>query len=375
MRLRLGSAAVIADGIPASRVCRPRDYRRGFSHLPLPRTGTLTRVAIPESVDPLAAGLANAPVLAHVNRCGMVESVHRGLVVVTAPDGSVAQAWGEPSTVIYPRSANKPLQAAGMVAAGLRLPARQLALACASHNGEDFHLQAARDILTNAGLSEADLDNTPDYPVDEAARVAWIRAGHGPASITQNCSGKHAAMLATCVVRSWDRAGYLAVDHPLQQAITDVFTEITGAAPAVMAVDGCGAPLHGIPLVSLAAAFGRMAAAAPDTPEGIVADAIRAEPDYLGGTGRGVTELVRAVPGLVAKDGAESVYAVGLPDGRGIAVKVVDGHSRAKSVLLAAALRQLGVGDEKLWGSLEFAPILAHGRPVGAVVAVGFDGP
>ena len=323
-------------------------------------------------MDRETAGLTAAPVLAHVVRCGAVEGVHRALAVVTAADGTVDRAWGDPTTVIYPRSANKPLQAVGMVELGLRLPAPQLALACASHNGEAFHVAAARATLAGVGLDESALRNTPDYPVDEAARVAWIRAGHGPTSITQNCSGKHAAMLATCVAHGWDRDTYLNPDHPLQAAITATIARLIGHEPARIAIDGCGAPLHAMPLASLAAAFGRVAAAVDDTAaERIVANAMRAEPDYLGGTGRGVTELVRRVPGLIAKDAAESVYAVGLPDGRGIAVKVVDGQSRAKPVILAAILRELGVGDENLWEAIEFAPVLGHGKAVGAVVATG----
>ena len=325
-------------------------------------------------MDPETAGLSAAPVLAHVVRCGAVEGVHRALAVVTSPDGTVEQAWGDPATVIYPRSANKPLQAVAMVELGLRLPAPQMALACASHNGEGFHVAAARAILAGAGLDESALRNTPDYPVDEAARIAWIRAGRGPAAITQNCSGKHAAMLATCVAHGWDRGTYLDPSHPLQTAITATITRLIGHHPTRIAVDGCGAPLHAMPLASLAGAFGRVASAPVATPEGMIAAAIRAEPDYLGGTGRGVTELVRRVPGLIAKDAAESVYAVGLPDGRGIALKVVDGQSRAKPVILAAILRALGVGDEKLWATLEFAPVLGHGAPVGAVVATGIGG-
>jgi L-asparaginase II len=137
-----------------------------------------------------------------------------------------------------------------------------------------------------------------------------------------------------------------------------------------MAVDGCGAPVMAVTLAGLARAFGRLAAAAEGTDEHVVADAIRRHPAYLGGTRRDVTALVQGTPGLVAKDGAEAVYAVGLADGRGIALKVADGGQRARPVILAAALRALAVESEAL-GALESAPVLGHGEPVGAVVAVG----
>ena len=147
-------------------------------------------------------------------------------------------------------------------------------------------------------------------------------------------------------------------------------TAVTVQPVAATAVDGCGAPVSAISLTGLARAFGRLAAAAEGTAEREVADAMRHHPEYVGGTGRDVTALIAQTPGLVAKDGAESVYAVGLADGRGIALKVADGGQRARPVILAAALRRLGVESGAL-ESLERAPVLGHGQPVGAVVAVG----
>ena len=198
-------------------------------------------------------------------RCGVVESVHRGSAVVTRPDGSVEQAWGDPSGLIFPRSASKPIQAAAMVAAGLDVPPHQLALVCASHSGEAFHLATALEILHGAGLTEGHLRNTPDYPVDDLARDEWIRAGHPKTSLAQNCSGKHSGMLATAAANGWDLEGYLDPEHPLQRAITDAVARLSGTPVGAMAVDGCGAPLHGIPLAGLAHAFGRIAAAAAGT--------------------------------------------------------------------------------------------------------------
>ena len=251
-----------------------------------------------------------------------------------------------------------------MVRSGLATDGRLLSLACASHSGEDFHVEAAREILAGAGLTEADLQNTPDYPYDESARIGWIASGRPKQSIVQNCSGKHASMLATCVVNGWDLATYRDPAHPLQVAVAETVRELTGAEPSAVAVDGCGAPIHAVPLRALARSFGRLAAAT-EGPEAKIARAIRDFPEYLGGTHRDVTALIRGVDGLVAKDGAEAVYAVGLPDGRGIAVKVADGTSRARSVLLAAVLRRIGVGSDDVLAVLEHQPVLGHGQPVG----------
>ncbi|HNV42521.1 MAG TPA: asparaginase [Ornithinibacter sp.] len=317
--------------------------------------------------------LAEAPVLAHVTRGAVVESVHRASVAVTASDGSVLQAWGDPHDPVFPRSSNKPLQSVAMVRAGLDLPPHHLALASASHSAEPFHLDAVREMLAAAGLTEADLQNTPDLPYDPDERDVWIAAGHAPRSLAQNCSGKHAAMLATCRVNGWDIATYRDPRHPLQQLMAQTIADLAGEPVAATAVDGCGAPVMAISLAGLARAFGRVAAAEPTTDEGRVADAIRQHPEYLGGTRRDVTALIRGTRGVIAKDGAEAVYAVGLPDGRGVALKIADGGQRARPVVLAAVLRRLGV-QSSAYERLESAPILGHGQPVGAVVAADLDG-
>lgn len=331
-------------------------------------SGTLAAVSPHEPVSP---ALTEAPVLAHVVRCGVVESLHHGCAVVTAADGALTHSWGDPSGLVFPRSANKPLQAVGLVEAGLRLAPPHLAVACASHSGEPVHLDTVRAILADAGLAESDLRNTPGYPLDEAAQRAWIRAGHGPQALAQNCSGKHAAMLATAVANGWSVTDYLDPGHPVQQAVTGGIERLTGRAVAALAIDGCGAPLHGIPLMALARAFGVLATEPPGSARGSVAQAMRAHPDLVGGTRRQVSALMRQAPALVAKDGAEGVYAVGLPDGRGVAVKIADGHYRAAAVVLGAILQRLAAVPEAACRALADAPVLGHGEPVGAVVAVG----
>lgn len=312
--------------------------------------------------------LADAPVVAHVVRSGFVESVHRGIAAVVGPDGSVVAGLGDPATVVLARSAHKPLQALALLRAGAVLTPEQVAVACASHNGEPRHLEAVRSTLAGVHLGEDALRNTPDLPLDPDARRAWVAGGRGPAAVAHGCSGKHAAMLAVCVARGWDPATYLAPDHPLQRAIGATIEDTTGEAVTGLAVDGCGAPAHAHPLAGLARAFGRLAAASSG-PERRVADAMRAHPALVAGLGRSVTRLMEDVPGLLAKDGAEGVYAVGLPDGHGFAVKIADGADRAAAVAMATLLRRHGGVPDGVLDRLAAVPVLGHGVPVGAVEA------
>lgn len=313
--------------------------------------------------------LASAPVVAHVVRNDTVESVHHGIGVITGPDGSITHAVGDPTAPIFARSSNKPLQALAMLRGGLDVSPAHLALACASHSGEPYHLDGVRAMLSGAGLTPADLQNTPDLPWRIEARDAWLAEGRSRESIAQNCSGKHAAMLATCVVNGWDTASYRDPQHPLQRLITATLTEMQGAEVSAMAVDGCGAPVHQLPLAGLAQAYGRLAAAeVGDQHE--VATAMRTHPDLVGGTGREVTDLMVNAPDVVAKDGAEGVLAIGLPDGHGLAVKILDGAPRAARVFAAALLGTLGTVPPAAIARLADAPVLGHGEPVGRVLAV-----
>ncbi len=314
--------------------------------------------------------LYDAPVLAHVVRSGFVESVHHGSVVALDAHGSTLLAVGDVAGPMFPRSSSKPIQALAMLRAGLDLDGELLALAAGSHSGESFHLEGVQRILAGAGLGEQDLQNTPDFPYEELARNAWIASGREPTSLAQNCSGKHSAMLATCVAAGWDTATYLELLHPLQQLIAQTLADLSEEAVAATGVDGCGAPVMAVSLTGLARAFSRFAVAPEGTDEARVAAAIRAYPQWLGGTGRDVTSLIRGVPGLIAKDGAESVYAVGLADGRAVALKIADGGQRARPVVMAAVLRRLGI-DAEVLDDLTNAPVLGHGRRVGSIDAVG----
>jgi len=248
-----------------------------------------------------------APVVAHLVRSGFVESVHHGSVVVIGADGEIVLELGPTTAPVFPRSSNKPIQGLAMVRAGLDLDGELLALACASHSGEDFHLEGARRILASAGLSELDLQNTPDLPYDEVERRAWVAAGREASPLAQNCSGKHAAMLATCVHNGWETATYRDPAHPLQQLMAETLADLAGEPIAATGIDGCGAPVMAVSLIGLARAFGALAGAPEGTDEAKVARAIRENPQWLGGTRRDVTSLINGVPGLVAKDGAEAV--------------------------------------------------------------------
>jgi L-asparaginase II len=307
--------------------------------------------------------------LAQVTRNGWVESVHAGHAVIVDPDGMVVRSWGRPADPVLPRSSNKPLQAAGMVGAGLELAGAQLAIAAASHSGESFHLDTVRAVLAGGGLTEADLANTPALPYGPAAQMAWIRAGGGPTSLTQNCSGKHAAMLRTALALAAPLTDYVDPAHPVQRAAAAGIERLSGERIVATGIDGCGAPVAAISLVGLARAFSRMVLAGASTAEGRVAAAMAAHPAHVGGTDRDVTLFMAALPGAIAKDGAESVHAFALPDGHAGALKVADGSERARAAVAVALLRHLGVDPIVLTASGP-ASILGGGRPVGSVDAV-----
>lgn len=296
--------------------------------------------------------------VAMTSRNGIDESLHHGVVVALAEDGSVAWAAGDPSVEVFARSALKPLQAAAMVALGLTLPDRLLALVCASHDGRPEHVAAAREILDGAALDESHLENTPTWPSDPEAMRDAVRAGGAPSAVTQNCSGKHAGMLATAVINGWPTRGYVHADHPLQRALMDdLAARADGVAGA--GIDGCGAPAAVVSLVGLARAVRSLAVEGHQ-----VHAAMAAYPDMVAGPTRDVTRLMQLVPGLIAKDGAEGVQVAALADGRTVAVKIADGAGRARTPVTVAALRTLGV---PLDADALPEVVLGHGSPVGTV--------
>jgi L-asparaginase II len=308
--------------------------------------------------------------LAVQTRDGVTESVHYGSAVATAADGTTLLAAGDPSAPFYPRSALKPLQAVAMIRAGLDLPVELLALAAASHSGAAAHRDGARRILELHGLTPAALANSTDLPYGARERQEWLAEGGKATQLVQNCSGKHAAMAATCVINGWPVGGYLDPAHPLQQLVTRTVVELAGEEPQRTSTDGCGTPLFALTLGGMARAFGKLAAGDGHA-EATVADAMRHHPEMVAGEGRDVTALMRLVPGLVAKDGFEGVQLVGLPDGRAVAVKISDGGDRARLPVTVRLLAALDVDPSPLAG-LAAAQVLGGGRPVGLLQATDF---
>ncbi len=304
--------------------------------------------------------------LADVTRSGFVESVHYGSVIALGPDGAPLVDVGATRVPVFPRSSNKPMQALAALHAGLDVAPADLALVCGSHRGEPEHVERALALLARNGLGEDDLQCPPDLPGDETARRAVLRAGGPERRVYMNCSGKHSGMLAACVAAGWPTATYRDPDHPLQQLVRATIGEIAGEPVAAVGVDGCGAPVMAVSLEALARAFGRLAAAAPGTPERRIADAMRAHPHLVGGSGQDDTVLMAGVPGLLMKGGAEGVHAAGLPDGTGIAVKISDGSARARMPVLCAVLRSRGVTGAAL-DAVGTVPAFGGGRPVGEV--------
>jgi len=307
--------------------------------------------------------------VAYVVRSGLVEGAHFGSAVVVDAQGKVEWSVGDVSTAMFPRSSSKLMQGLAMVRNGLPLKDELLALACASHSGEDFHLAGVQDILNAANLDTSALQCPADWPLDEIERDTLLAAGLGKSSSYMNCSGKHSAMLFTCVLNGWDTDTYLKATHPLQLACKETIEEITGEKVKHIGVDGCGAPLMSTTLVGLARAFSKFAGPTADAEQKKIADAIRSNPEYLGGTRRDVTKLMQGVPSLLAKDGAEAVYGVGLGDGRALALKIEDGADRARIVVAMSILQKvMGVVSKEVERQLDSQELLGGGVHVGKVI-------
>ncbi len=304
--------------------------------------------------------------LALVERSGFVEGRHFGSLVALAADGSEALRLGDPAAAILPRSSVKPWQAVTCRKAGLNLSSVHTAISAGSHTGEDAHVDAVRSILGSAGLAESALQCPADWPGDEPTRNRLIVDGQRPAAVRMNCSGKHAAMLAACVHNGWDVASYLSPEHPLQQAVRVTLEHATGQPVAHVAVDGCGAPLFGITVLGLARAAQRLVTAAAGSDEQYVADAMRAEPFYVGGSGHANTVLMRRLPGVLCKGGAEGVIVAAAATGQAVAVKIIDGNPRSTTVLALAALHAVGV-DTAGAADLSEVRVLGGGQPVGRI--------
>ena len=300
-------------------------------------------------------------VLAEYVRDGVVESVHRGYLIALNSDGSINLALGTSEQKIFPRSTIKSIQGAAMVRAGLKLEPRLLALGCSSHSGSEEHLNAVREILALAKLDESALQCMLDKPLGEAERRAW---GDKPATrISMNCSGKHAAMLLTCVTNGWPIENYLDPTHPLQIAIKRELEALAGETITLTSTDGCGAPLFLISVMGLARAI-RAITISTDQVHQSVLDASRTYPEMVAGKGRLTTQMIEAVPGLYMKDGAEAVEVASMPDGRTLVFKVSDGSLRPFRVLVHAGLKRLGIDSP-----YEAENVLGGDRVIGTIRA------
>lgn len=277
--------------------------------------------------------------VAELVRSGFAESFHRGSVAVTDPTGELTSSVGDVASPVFPRSANKPIQAVALLRAGWEPDSdADLAIAASSHRGEPMHLERIESILGHAGLKEDRLQCPPDLPGDPASRRSVIAAGGPARRAYMTCSGKHAAMLAACVANDWDLDTYMEPNHPLQDRIAAVVEEMTGESIAAVGVDGCGAPVFAVSLTGMARAASRMVEAEAGTDERAVADAMRTHPLLIEGSDRADSLAMEAVPGLLAKFGAEGVHILAAPRIGAVAVKIDDGAGRAS---MPVALRAM----------------------------------
>jgi L-asparaginase II len=290
------------------------------------------------------------PVLATLWRGDVCEGFIRGSVAIVDAGGHLSGAVGDPDLVTTLRSCVKPVQALPFVeraADRLGASSEDIAIACSSHNGEPPHVAAVRHLLGLAKVDEAALSCGPQPPMDEASARALIQGGGTPQPIHNNCSGKHAAMLATCAVEGWPLEGYAEPAHPCQQAVTGALSRLLGAAieDAPSGIDGCGLPTYGVPLRAIALGFAR-----GDADGGGFArcqEAMSGHPHLVAGTGRFDTALLQAAGDRVtAKGGAAGVWAAALRGrGIGIAIKLEAGTGDAIAPIAVALLRRLGVLD------------------------------
>ena len=294
------------------------------------------------------------PIVIEVTRGRLVESAHRGAVAVAGPDGALLLALGDVAHPVFPRSAVKLMQALPLVesgaAAAYGLGDKELALACASHSGEPRHVEVARGMLARAGLGPEALECGAHPPIGGGAARALIEQHKAPGPLHNNCSGKHAGMLAVARHLGETTAGYVAPTHPVQQRIRAILEAVTGhriAADAI-AIDGCSVPTWALPVDALARAFARLGSGdglPPDRRDAAsrLLHAATREPEMVAGEGRFCTRLMRLVDGhAFAKTGAEGVYCAAIPDrGIGIALKIDDGSGRAAESTLAALLMPL----------------------------------
>lgn len=315
------------------------------------------------------------PVLVEVTRGNIVESTHRGSVIVADADGRSVLEIGDVDRIIFPRSAVKAIQALPFVESGAAdafgFGQREIAFTGASHSGEPKHAALAAEMLDRAGLSPGALECGAHWPMGQQAALDLARQGKVPMALHNNCSGKHAGFLCTCQHLRIDYKGYVSAGHPLQEMVRDTMESVTGAPHSIEScgIDGCSIPTYSVQQRKLAQGFARMATGVglgPKRAEAAkrVLEACMAEPYYVAGTGMLDTKLMEAAAGrIMIKMGAESVYCGAIPElGLGIAIKCDDGTVRASEVMVAAVLAKLMADDAELAGKMtEFAnPVMRN---------------
>ncbi|MGE0213009.1 MAG: asparaginase [Parvibaculaceae bacterium] len=299
------------------------------------------------------------PVLVEALRGGAVESRHRCAYAVSDGEGRLVASAGDVARPVFPRSAIKAIQALPLIESGAAdafgFTDEEVALACASHNGEPEHVRVAGAMLAKIGLTEDALECGPHWPGDQRAARALAAKGERPRRIHNNCSGKHAGMLAVARHLSVDPKGYTGRGHPVQQAVERALGELTGVETAACpcGTDGCSVPTWAVPLKNLAHAFARLACGQRPAARRIFL-AVAAHPFMVAGTDRFCTRLMEAVPRAFMKTGAEGVFCAAVPHaGLGLALKCDDGASRASEVAVAAVLARLQVWTEEERGKLD----------------------
>ncbi len=295
--------------------------------------------------------VSDAVELAVVERSGFIESRHAGSAVVLSPDGEVLRALGDVASPIFPRSSLKPFQAVAVMTSGVTLRGEDAAIATASHSGTAAHVALVRGLLDRASLPVSALGCPPAPPSDQAARDALVRSGGARERVHMSCSGKHAAMLLACVANDWPVDGYLEPEHPLQKRILDVLERFTGERPAATAIDGCGAPVHAISLHALGRGIQKVTTAAPNSPFALfreaaaLTQAAREHPWAVHGPGQPDTIAMERL-GVFAKFGAEGVMVMTAPNGTTTALKVLDGSSRASTIVALRLLAHAGALED-----------------------------
>jgi L-asparaginase II len=290
-------------------------------------------------------------VLAEVTRGGIVESLHLGHLIVLNSDGTTYLSKGSPELAFYPRSAVKSLQASAMLKAGLTVSDEELAIICASHSGNQIHIDLVTKMFEKRNIPLSALKNATDKPLGEKEKISW---GDKPGTqLTQNCSGKHAGMLITCQQNGWDLGTYLEMNHPLQIAIKNEIELLAGEKVSTSTFDGCGAPLYAISLTGLAKAISTLFKSNEAIYKQIVT-ACTKYPELVAGEGRLTTRMMKAVPGLFMKEGAEGIEVCALSDGRVIVIKIIDGSWRPVAPIIMEVFKRWGVSmpDEsvKIYG-------------------------